>query len=526
MANQITVDILANTRGLTNGINDVNGKLNTLNGQVGKINSAFAGIATIFGAKIGISWFKDAIKGAEDDQKAFASLADLYGADVDKIVKKVNEVSAKFYVDDGQIAQYFVTLKSAFSSEFDKFVPTVVEASATLALLTGKPIEEVIGLWSKALKDGKLTAQEVQKLGIDLTKEQEAKFNSLKTTAERLQFVLDIVAQKQKGVLDNIPAWQKIDYYVGQFKDTIGEKLIPVIEKLVGWYEKLTPGQQELVKGIATFLVVIGGTAAVLAPVLFAFSQLLIIFKELQIAAKLYAATQALLNLAFSPYLVVILAVIAAGVLLYKNWDTVKEYAQILWDKIKQLWSWIKDNWPTLLAILTGPIGLAVKLITDNWDKIRTTISNVFNNIRSLFSGWITSFREFGGDIIQGLINGVNSMIGNAVNAVKNVGTAIKNSIKSLFGIGSPSKVFAEYGKNLMQGLANGIDDSVRLANTAMVQASATITNPFSGPMLTAPTRGNNINVTINAGLGTDAYELGRTVQAALDKYQGVNGRR
>jgi hypothetical protein len=33
------------------------------------------------------------------------------------------------------------------------------------------------------------------------------------------------------------------------------------------------------------------------------------------------------------------------------------------------------------------------------------------------------------------------------------------------------------------------------------------------------------VNVTINAGLGTDPYELGRAVRAALNKYDGVNGR-
>lgn len=525
MSNQITVDILANTKNLVAGVKETNAQLGTLGASVGKINSAFTGLATAFGAKIGITFFKDAIQGAIDDEKAFKAVADLYGKDFDGIVKKINDISNKFYVDDGAIAKYFATLKSSFSSQFDKFVPTVVEASATLALLTGKPIEDIIGLWSKALRDGKLTAQEVQKLGIDLTKEQEAKFNSLKTTAERLQFVLDIVNQKQKEALDNIPAWDKISFYVGQFKDSIGSKLIPVIEKLVGWYEKLSPSQQEIIKGIATFVVTIGGILAVLAPVLFGFSQLIIVFKELELATKLMAAAQALLNLAFSPYLVVILAVIAAGVLLWKNWDTVKEYAQKLWDKIKELWGWISQNWPTLLAILTGPIGLAVLAITKNWDKIRDGLMNAFNTIKSLFSGWINDFKNFGVNIIQGLINGITGMIGTAINAVKNVGNAIKNGIKSIFGISSPSKVFEGYGKNLIQGLANGISTAENLALSSMNAVTARLSSPslnFAGSM----TGGSPINVTINAGVGTDPYELGRVVSAALDKYQGVNGRR
>jgi len=41
-----------------------------------------------------------------------------------------------------------------------------------------------------------------------------------------------------------------------------------------------------------------------------------------------------------------------------------------LWEKIKDLFGWLKDNWPLVLAILTGPIGLAVRFISQNFDKI------------------------------------------------------------------------------------------------------------------------------------------------------------
>lgn len=523
MANTIVVDILADTRSLVQGVKQTNSSLASINGQVSKVNSAFAGLASIFGAKIGISWFKDAIQGAEADEKAFKQLADLYGKDVEGIITQVNEISKSFYVDDGTIAQYFATLKAAFSSQYDKFVPDVVRASEVLSLLTGKPVEEIVTTWAKALKDGKLTAQEVQKLGIDLTAEQEKKFNSLKTTAEKLQYVLDLVNKRQKDAVDNIPAWDKINYYVGQFKDSIGEKLIPVIDKLVGWYEKLTPTQQEWIKGIAAVVITITGALAIMAPFLFGLSQMIMIFKELQMATRLAAAAQGLLNLAYSPYLVVILAVIAAGVLLYKNWDTVKAAAQALWDKIKQLWDWVKNNWQTLLAILTGPIGAAVLLITKNFDTIKSTISNVFNSIKSLFSGWISDFTSFGRNIIQGLINGVTGMLGGAVNAVKNVGTSIKNAIKGLFGINSPSTVFAEYGKNMIQGLANGIDASKKFAVASMDNVGYSLSLPSA--MGNTGGAAAPLSITINAGLGTDPYELGRVVTAAINKYQGVNGR-
>jgi hypothetical protein len=97
----------------------------------------------------------------------------------------------------------------------------------------------------------------------------------------------------------------------------------------------------------------------------------------------------------------------------------------------------------------------------------------------------------------------------------------VLGTVKKLFGIGSPSKVFAGYGKNLMQGLSIGINRNTGLAMNALngldIQPSFAIAGSSRGSVVN--------NVTINAGVGTDPYELGRVVSAALDKYAGVNGR-
>ncbi|NBW28569.1 MAG: hypothetical protein EBR38_08385 [Flavobacteriaceae bacterium] len=523
MANQITIDILANTRDLVNGVQGVNGQLQGLNNSVSKVSGAFKGLLATLGFTISFSWFKDVVKAAYDEEATFKRLADLYGEDTAAIVEEINALSSKFKVDDGEIAQFFVRLKSSFSSQFDKFVPTVVEASNTLALLTGKPVETVIGLWERALKDGKLTAAEVQKLGIDLTKEQEDQFNKLKTTAERLQFVLDIINGKQQEALDNITGWQKLTFYVGEFKDEIGERLIPVIERLIKWYEDLSPGQKELIKDLATIVVAIGGIVTIFGPFLFGLSQLVIIFKELRIAAGLLAAAQWLVNAAFSPYLVVILAVVAAGYLLYKNWDSVKEMAGKLWDKIKQFFGWLKENWPLVLAILTGPIGLAILAITKNWDKIKDGASEVFNKLKSLFRGWINDFKNFGSDLIEGLVNGIKAMAMAPINAVKGIANGVKNIWQTITGTKSPSKVFTQYGEWLMEGLSNGIDNSKKLAVASLKDVNASLQMSSISNKRSPAAAG--MNITINAGLGTDPYELGRAVRAALNKYDGVNGR-
>lgn len=91
---------------------------------------------------------------------------------------------------------------------------------------------------------------------------------------------------------------------------------------------------------------------------------------------------------------------IAGGVALYQNWDTVKTKAIQLWQVI--------DNNP-ILSFLTGPIGMLIKAgvtIYQNWD----TITNNFNR----FKNAITNFK------LPGWVTSIGSTIGKAAGAVGN----------------------------------------------------------------------------------------------------------
>jgi hypothetical protein len=131
MANNIVVDIVADTRSLVRGVNETNSKLNSLTGSVNKISGAFKGIAAAFGLSVGISWFKDAIKGAEEEKKTFAALALEYGAEADAIVEKVNGISKMFYVDDGAVAQLVLDLRGKLRAELDPLAADI--AAGTIA---------------------------------------------------------------------------------------------------------------------------------------------------------------------------------------------------------------------------------------------------------------------------------------------------------------------------------------------------------------------------------------------------------
>jgi hypothetical protein len=158
-------------------------------------------------------------------------------------------------------------------------------------------------------------------------------------------------------------------------KAALGTALLPVLQKILPY-----------ISGMAEF---IEKNSAVIVPLVAAIGAFVVIMKIATLVTQLFGLS---LGAAFI-WVVVIVAAIAAliaiGYLLVKNWDTIKETAakvwdfmQKVWDKVlnvmKGVWNWIKRNWPLLLAILVGPIGVAVLLITRNWDKILNVIKGVF----------------------------------------------------------------------------------------------------------------------------------------------------
>jgi phage-related protein len=172
-----------------------------------------------------------------------------------------------------------------------------------------------------------------------------------------------------------------------------------------------------IVRKIKDTAVTIGQTAAHVAS---AVAQ-----KALAAASKAWAAAQWLVNAALSAnpigLVVVAIAGLVAGlVIAWKKSETFRAIVTGAFDKVKAAASaafgWVKDNWPTILAILTGPIGLAVLAITKNWDKIKAGATAVKDWIVGKFDGLV------------GFVKGLPSRIGAATAGMWD---GVKNGFRS-----------------------------------------------------------------------------------------------
>lgn len=113
-------------------------------------------------------------------------------------------------------------------------------------------------------------------------------------------------------------------------------------------------------------------------------------------------------------FIAAVTACIAIGVLLYKNWDKIKEVAGAVWD-------WIKSKTLTFVnTISSGLKNLASKIVTI-WDNIKS----------SAYQKW-TAIWSTVGNLVERIKNGIVEKFTSAKNKVVNIFDGIKDTIRSI----------------------------------------------------------------------------------------------
>lgn len=126
--------------------------------------------------------------------------------------------------------------------------------------------------------------------------------------------------------------------------------IIPVIQSLTDWWNSLNEGQQDFIVKAALVVAAIG-------PVLSAIGSVI------SIVGTATSVIGSLSGLVGGPVVIAIGAAVAAGVLLYKNWDTVKEKAQALWEKISGVFEDIKNAISEKIETAKEKVGSAIEAI-------------------------------------------------------------------------------------------------------------------------------------------------------------------
>lgn len=256
------------------------------------------------------------------------------------------------------------------------------------------------------------------------------------------------------------------------------------------------------VKGISAIFGVITTVISVVKAVISVIKLAFVVVKSIITVIKVVGAVISVLASAFGPVILAIAAAIAIGVLLWKNWDKIREAAGNLLEGIK------------------------------------ATIGNVRDAIVSGFQAaidWITSLPaealKWGSDIIDGIVSGIQSAVGRVGEAVKGVADKIKSFLGFSEPEDGPLSDFHTYMPDMIDLMASGITSGKKKVKDALegmtgemsVIAKANVVSKATGRGATGGTTGGRTvtqNVNINNQFNGDRAGQQKSSEA-MDKAAG-----
>ena len=148
-------------------------------------------------------------------------------------------------------------------------------------------------------------------------------------------------------------------------------------------------------------------------------------------------------------------AVIAIGVLLYKNWDTIKE-------KAAQLGAWVSEKFGALKEAVGEKVEAMKQAVSEKWNAIKQSASETWNNVK-----------ETAGTVLQAAKDTVDQKLGNMKAAYEQHGGGIKGvaaaAIEGVKGYYTAGYTFID---NLTGGKLTAIKDKI---GTKMAEARAKV---------------------------------------------------
>lgn len=166
---------------------------------------------------------------------------------------------------------------------------------------------------------------------------------------------------------------------LAQLGATLATTLSPVIEKVVGLIQKVTEKIAALTPQQAKTIMKILGVVAAIAPVI------TIGGKLISMIGTITSAIGAVVGVLGGPLTIAIAAVVAAGVLLYKNWDTIKATAITVKNSVVNAFNSIKTGISNAINAAKSKIDT----LKQNFDELKNKVSSVWSTIKGIFTGEI-----------------------------------------------------------------------------------------------------------------------------------------
>lgn len=243
-----------------------------------------------------------------------------------------------------------------------------------------------------------------------------------------------------------------------------------------------------------------------------------------------------------------------AGIAIYQNWDKITESLDKASESLKnwfvsvgewwnKKWQGFSTNFQTAWESLPGFVQHPIRALDqasaglkqwfvgvgvwwdEKWKGFKTNWDKAWNSLVDTLKELPQKFLNYGKNIVQGLIDGINNGIEIAKKTAGGLAKAILDKFTTDTGIHSPSKVFKGYGGYIVEGLANGISAAKDLAVNAIQSVSDAVKT--IGSQLADENYGlrdGSISLSVDASgksMMETANALKRTMRTTNDSFGG-----
>jgi len=376
-----------NLRAMSEQFKDMGNKLTAAGNAMRGLSTAAAAVVASIGAltvKSG-KWADDINTmskvygiGTRELQQ-YSAAAELVDVDVETIAKSHVKLEKTMYAAaNGSKTQ---------AEAYDKLGVSVTNADGTLRSSDDvfQDVIAALGQMTNETERDAIAQQLMGKSAAQLNPLIEDGGETYKNLAETLaKYDLDYIDQETldqanafNDSLDTIKAvgmvaFQQLGTQLASYLAPAMEKVVDLVGQIAGWFANLSPETQALIAGIAGFVAVLAPLLLGLGKVSFAISSIISLVATVGPAIGGVLATM-------GPIVAVIAAVVAAGILLYKNWDTIKAKAIAFASGVVATFNSLKARvMATFNAIKTAivtPINQAVNLVKAGINRLKAIIN-------------------------------------------------------------------------------------------------------------------------------------------------------
>lgn len=194
------------------------------------------------------------------------------------------------------------------------------------------------------------------------------------------------------------------------------------------------------------------------------------------------------------------------------KWSAISSTMTAKWNEIKNT---ISSSINTARTTLAQGWNSIKSTMVSSWTGIVSSLRGFLNNMLSAIKGQVGQWASAGRNLVDGLLQGLKSAWDTAVNWVSSAADSLTSTVKSAFGVHSPSVIWAGIGENLGLGLMQGLEGS----KNGVIQTASNLANAVTDEM-------SDSSASIDVNADSTASALDRTLavlSSIADKFAAIS---